>query len=181
MPTTSMQSVGLFGWFPDYAAEEDVKIDVEYGNGEYVGTRGIRYGDDGEFLFDSVGALIEYLEFNIATIIGSGNYSVNIYRDNFPSTSKSEAVSVFSELTEMTDYGAIIVNDIRINTRAREKQAAYNLAINVNSLLNRMVRKMLSDDIELVLCKLNSGPSWFRGEDGLHYYTILYGTTMRQI
>ena len=36
-----MQSIGLFGWFntdPDYPAEAEVQVDVDFGNGAYTGT-----------------------------------------------------------------------------------------------------------------------------------------------
>lgn len=131
-------------------------------------------------IFDSTGAVIDYLNDNMVTLIGSGNYDVTVYRDTFPDISKSEAISVFNELEESTEYTGIIISGMRINTRSRGKQTAYNLIVNVDSLLNLMVGKMLNDTIELTLCKRNSGPTWFRGEDGLHYYTALYGATMRE-
>jgi len=131
-------------------------------------------------IFDNTGAVIDYFNDNMVTLIGSGNYEVTVYRDTFPDISKSEAISVFNELEESTEYNGIIISNLRINTRSRKKQTAFNLITNVDLLLNLMVRKMLNDTIELVLCKRNSGPSWFRGEDGLHYYTALYGTTMRE-
>jgi len=130
-------------------------------------------------MFDVTGAVIDYFNDNMATLIGSGNYDVTVYRDTFSDISKPEAISAFNELEESTEYDGIIISDLRINARSRKKQTAYNLMVNADFLLNLMVRKMLNDTIELVLCKRNSGPSWFRGEDNFHYYTALYGTTMR--
>ncbi|GAG87634.1 unnamed protein product, partial [marine sediment metagenome] len=111
--------------------------------------------------------------------VGTGEVEIGVYRDNFPDDGETTGVSVFAEINETSEYDCIMPVGIRINARTPKKQNAFNLITNVDALLNMMVGKMLNDDIEMNLCRRNSGPSWFKGLDGLHYYTALYTMTVR--
>ena len=134
------------------------------------------------YLFDTTEPVITYFENNKDKLIGRGGKDAlfGVYRDTFPEQAKTTGVSAFSEVAESSEYENIMLVGLRINVRAPKKVNAYTLALNVDKLLNMMVRKMITDTIELVLCKRNSGPSWLEGEDGLHYYTSLYDSTMRK-
>jgi hypothetical protein len=139
--------------------------------------------------FDTVKPVMDYFEDNMKDIIGTGNKEVKIYRDVMTDDSFAESISVGDELTESTEFfnNCDSVSDIgimkaalRINVRGREKDNSYDMSWNVDKLLDLMVRKMITDTVELVLCKRNAGPSWFRGIDNLHYHTMLYTATLRK-
>ena len=132
------------------------------------------------YLFDTTEAVVAYFKANMETLVGKGGVEIGVYRDIFPSDADSTGVSVFEEVSGEPKYDGIMDVGVRINVRAPGKKDSYNLIRNVDLLLNMMVRKALTDDVELVLCTRNSGPSWFPGQDELHYYTALYESTMRQ-
>ena len=130
-------------------------------------------------LFDTTAPVMQYFNDNMPILIGAVGATIGVYRDQFPDDSKNQGVSVLSEITESLEYPNIMNTGLRINTRSRLKQNAFKLIHNVDLLLNLMVRKMITADVELVLSKRNSGPFPFEGQDGLFYYTALYETTMR--
>lgn len=132
------------------------------------------------YLFDITEAVVAYFKANMETLVGKGGTEIGVYRDIFPDDAETTGVSVFAEINDTSDYDGIMDVGVRINTRAPLKKSSYNLMRNVDHLLNMMVTKALTDSIELVLCRRNSGPSWFPGDDELHYHTALYASTMRQ-
>jgi hypothetical protein len=131
-------------------------------------------------ILDVEKAVIDYLVTNMNMIIGSGNSSVIIYRYTFPDNASAEAITVYAELPgnhksvpELEPVG------IRITTRSTVAKTAFKLFQNIDTLLDKMVRKNFNDDIECCLCERNSGASRFTGTNGLVHFTALYEMIMR--
>ena len=143
-------------------------------------------------LFDTTQAVMDYLNTNMVSLVGKGGITLGIYKDYFPQENKKvvnltgsktsrTSISVSSELSGSLEYMDIIDVGIRLIVRAEKKKDAWLLMVNADKLLNLMVRKSLNSEVQLVLCKRNSGPSQFPGfDDGLDYYSALYSCTMRR-
>lgn len=132
-------------------------------------------------VIDAEKAFIDYLEDNYKLVIGHGNATITAYRNTFPDEAGSVAISVFVELREGHEsVDGLELIAVRINVRADTREKSFILAKNVDKLLDRMVGKNLNDDVRLMICRRNAGPSPFRDEnDGLYYNTTLYSATIR--
>jgi len=132
-------------------------------------------------IIDAEKAFIIYFQDNTVTVTGYGNAIIPVYRKTFPDDAATVAIAVYVELRE----GHESVNELepiglRIMVRADAGESSFVLMQNVDSLLDRVVHKNLSDDVELCICRRNSGPTPFKGEhDNRYYNTTLYTATVR--
>ena len=135
-------------------------------------------------ILEATEAFQTYMENNNDKVTGSGTYSVPIYKDKFPDTGKAEGVVVFAEVREPSPREIYPLESVsmRMTCRARRKTNSWQLAKNVNKMFDGNVHIDLDDNVHLMLANRNAGPTYFPGEsDGLHYYTTLYDTELREI
>ena len=132
-------------------------------------------------IVDVEDAFINYFTTNMVDIVGHGNASIGIYRDKFPEDAQSEGISVTAELRaahesvyELEGIG------LRIRCRTSDKKHSFYLMQNIDDLLDRFAHKNLDSNVEMCLCRRNSGPDFLPGEnDGFWYGVALYTMTVR--
>jgi len=131
-------------------------------------------------IIDIEGALIDYFNDNMVSILGHGNSTIGVFRRKFPDD-ETEGICVYAEIRESHEsiYELEQIST-RITCRMESEENVFALATNIDNILDRYVHKILNDEVELCLCSRNSGPTIFEGEtDNFCYSTALYDMIIR--
>ena len=116
----------------------------------------------------------QYFVSKMEEIVGNGNFSVDIHNYIFPDNSGHTGISIFDENPTNHNAQRIYPTSIRIHCRSNRKATAFTLMQNTDLLIDKRMVEDLNADLKLLRCSRNAGPSYFKGDDGLHYYTVLY-------
>lgn len=132
-------------------------------------------------VIDVEDAFINYFTTNMVNIVGHGNNSIEIYRDRFPLDAQAEGIAITAELRGAHESVYELESiALRIRARTTDKKHTFYLMQNIDDLLDRFVHKNLDSNVELCLCRRNSGPDFMLGEnDGFWYGVVLYTTHCR--
>ena len=108
-------------------------------------------------ILDGEKAVMDYLETNIAKIVGTGNDTISIYRYKFPDDAGNEAICVYAELPgNDRDVPELMPVGIRITVRTTMPEDSFTLIQNIDKVIDKLSNINLSDTINCCLSNRNS-------------------------